>query len=259
MGRATRLTYLLLVGSFLLIIVSVYLLLSQARDLASSRERLDETNKVLAQRQAQLLVLTDALIATEDQAKTVDQVSAKVQSICSRQRSTNAEVRALCALSEWATSASGRFLAAYAGAAAQRASATSIDDWQAVRGEYAGLSSHLTADLDPGHQWAARIEEGIAYADYRLGKLDEASARADRAFQLDSRSAFVGLTRLKIACSRKEPKDRVAKLYSDQRRNLEESVRNPLPPMDKRYAGYELRSFDRDSEVRLICAYANLK
>jgi hypothetical protein len=258
MSRATRLTYLLLAGSFMLICVSAYLLLSQASDLASARAELDETNRDLAQRQAQLLVLTDALIASEDQAKMVEQVSGKVQSICSRQKDTNAEVRALCALSQWATSYSGRFLAAYAAAAGQRASATSPADWQTVRGEYAGLRGFLTPEVDPGHQWAARVEEGTAYSDYRLGRLKEASAAADRAFQLDRRSAFVGLTRLKIACSKKAPKDAIAKLYSDQRRLLEESVRNPIPPMDKRYAGYELSYFDRDAEVRVVCAYAKL-
>jgi len=258
MGRTNRLTYLLLGGSFLLICFSAYLLLSQASDLANARKKLDETNRLLAQRQAQLLVLSDALIAAQDQAAMVEGVAAPVQSICSRQRDTNAEVRALCALSEWTTDASGRFVITYAAAAAKRASATSPQDWAAVRTAYSDLKGSLTPQMDPGHQWAARVEEGMAYADYRLGRLGEAGAGAERAFQLDGRSAFVGLTRLKVACASNMSNVKVMQLYSEQRRALEESVKNPIPPMDKRYAGFELDYFDRDAEVRNACAYAKL-
>lgn len=71
MTRTTRLTYALLAGSFILICISVYVLLSQAQDLAKARKELDRTNRELAERQAQLLVVSDALIANQDQVDMV--------------------------------------------------------------------------------------------------------------------------------------------------------------------------------------------
>lgn len=258
MSGTTRLTYLLLAGSFVLICISVYVLLSQARDLASARDELRETNTELAQRRAQLQVLDEALHTAEDMATMRTGAATAINQICSRPVSANAEVKALCAQAQWATSAFGRFHAAYTGVAAKRAAASTDDDWKAVRSAYVGLKVQLSSEVDPGRLWAARVEEGAAYADYRLGDLVTAEASAQRAFLLDNRSAFVGLTRLKIACAKHRPAEEIAQLYSEQRRNLEESIASPVAPMDKKYAGYELRYFDRDSEVRLVCAYANL-
>jgi len=39
---------------------------------------------------------------------------------------------------------------------------------------------------------------------------------------------------------------------------LVDSAKNPIPPMNKRYAGYELGYFDHDEEMRDVCAYAKL-
>jgi methyl coenzyme M reductase alpha subunit len=258
MTGATRLTYLLLGGCAVLICVSAYLLLSQASALADSHAKLEATKLQLARRQAQLLVLTDALIATEDQAKQVDKVSGQVTTICTHQADTNAEIRALCALSQWATSSSGRFLAAYATAAGERANADSAADWAKVRAHYAALPALLTTETDPGQLWAARVMEGQAYSDFRLGKLADAAAEADRAYALDHRSAFVGLTRLKIACAKKASKDQVRRQFDTLKKDLEASAQTPVPPMDKTYAGYELGYFKRDAELRSVCAYVEL-
>lgn len=258
MSNETRWTYVLLGGCVILILISAYILFSQGRVLASAQQRLQSTKLELAQKQAQLLVLTDALVAVEDQAKSVDEVSGKVSIICSHQRETNEEVRALCALSEWATSSSGRFVTTYAGAAAERANASSPADWKKVRSEYAALLKLLTPEVDPGHLWKARVWEGLAYSDYRLGNLDQARVEAERAYGLDRRSAFAGLTRLKIGCSAKETNSRIRDQFAALKRDLQESARNPIPPMDKTYAGYELGYFDRDAELGTVCAYANL-
>ncbi len=258
MTRTTRLTYALLAGSFILICISVYVLLSQAQDLAKARKELDRTNRELAERQAQLLVVSDALIANQDQVDMVGRSTREVAKNCARPELLTAPMRALCAVNEWVSSSSGQFVPAYAQATVVRASAASPSDWNEVKSRYQALKSLLEPGVSGHDLWAARIEEGIAYSDYRLGNLNEASSGIERALLLDDRSAFVGLTRLKVGCARKLPKEEIAKLYSDHRRNLEESVKNPKPPMDKRYAGFERGYFDRDPEYRIVCAYAEL-
>lgn len=258
MSRLPELTDWLLAGSFVLILVGAYLLATQARDLVDARDHLKQTNQTLGQRQAQLLVLNDALVASNDQAKAVETVSHKVRTICSHQENKNLEVKALCQLSEWATGSSGEFVAAYAATAAERANAASASDWARVRDSYAALPALLAPGTDPGQLWAARVQEGIAYADYRRGNLGQAAGEADQALALDPRSAFAALTSLKIACAQAQPAGRIQALYAEQRQMLVESAKNPTAPMDKRYAGYELGYFDEDAELRDVCAYAKL-
>ena len=251
-------TYFLLAGSFILICISIYVLLSQANDLAKARAELDETTQELAQRRSQLQVLDEALQTAKDMASMGAGAAVAINQICSRPVGANAEIRALCAQAQWATSPFSRFHATYTAVAAKRAAASTEEDWTTVRSDYLNLKRQLSPEVDPGKLWAARIEEGIAYADVRLGNLDAAEASASRAFQLDKRSAFVGLTRLKIACAKHLPAAAIVQLYSEQRQNLEDSIANPVPPMDKKYAGYELAYFNRDPEVRRLCAYAQL-
>ena len=258
MSRMTRFTYLLLGGCALLICLSAYMLISQARALDAAREDLRETRLELARKQAQLLVVGDALTTNQDLAAMAGDASATVARACANQQSDGPQVRALCALSQWASGSFGRFLAAYAGVAAKRVAATSPGEWGQVAADYRALQPLLSRNDDPGQQWAARIAEGVAYADYRRGDLDQARAGAERAAQLDGRSAFVGLTRLKIACAQRRPEEQVRELYSRQRAALEESIENPAAGMDSKYARLELDYFDRDNELRVMCDYAGI-
>ena len=257
MTAETRWTYALLAASALLICLSGYMLLSQAQRLKAFQNSLQSTELELARKQAQLLVVSDALRTNVDAAAMRDQGSKVAAQVCSR-GDTTARERLLCAIVRSNSGAFARFLAAYAGVTAQRAAADDPADFATVRSAYEALRPQLSREVDPGRQWAARVEEGIAYSDYRAGNLDLAEQEANRAWTLDDRSAFVGLTRLKIACATRQPAERIRELHAAQRRLLEESIRNPRAGMDPTYARLELGYYSSDPELELACSYAKL-
>lgn len=257
MNGQTRWTYALLAASFLLICLSAYILVTQAERLRSFRKQLQSTELELARKQAQLLIVGDALRTNADAAEIRGRTSQLAGQVCARRDVTPRE-RLLCAIAQNNSGAFARFLAAYAGVTAQRASAGSATEFNAVKAAYEALRPLLSRDFDPGGQWAARVEEGAAYADYRAGNLELADRRVVEANRLDDRSAFVGLTRLKIACAKRLPAESVRRLHSAQRRLLEESVHSPRPGMDAAYARLELGYFKQDPELNVACAYAKL-
>ena len=258
MNRDARWTYALLAGSFLLICVSLYMLVSQGRQLQTARHNLEATERQLAQKLSQLFVVNDALVTNLHAVSMLNEAAQDVEEICAAQRPVSGPGRSLCTLAKLSHGTAGRFLAAYAQATALRASADSPSDFERVKAEYISLKPILTPDLDPGRQWAARIEEGIAYADYRLGKLDEAQQQVRTAAKLDDRSAFVSLTALKIACSKGASAKDIRQMYDAAHRSLEESVASPRPGMSKHYARLELGYFTQDPELQFICKYASL-
>lgn len=259
MTKTNRYTYLLLSGCILLIGLSAYMLITQARDLEAAREELGATRTELAQKQSQLLVVSDALMANRDLAGMMTDASDVVSQACSSGKSRADEVRSLCSVAQWMTSPFGRFLAAYAGVAADRVAADSPQDWENVRARYRQLETLLPRELDPGQQWAARIAEGAAYSDYRAGNLAEAQEQVSRAASLDGRSAFVGLTQIKIACASGASEEQVQRMFSEQMRRLEQSIADPAPGMNEKYARLELDYFTSDAELGQVCASADLR
>lgn len=258
MNRDTRWTYALLAGSFLLICLSAYMLLTQGRELRSARENLEATERRLAQKQSQLFVVNDALVTNLHAVEMLGQAARDVEEICAAQRPASGPGRSLCTLAKLSHGAAGRFLAAYARATALRASAESPSDFAAVKAEYIALRPILSPDLDPGRQWAARVEEGVAYADYRLGNLDQAQQQVGNAAEIDDRSAFVRLTALKIACAKGAPATDVRRMYTTALRSLEESVASPRRGMNQHYARLELGYFTQDPELQFVCKYVGL-
>ncbi len=258
MIRETRLTYVLLAASFVLILISAYMLLTQARQLTSVRENLQAAERQVAQKQAQLLVLNDALTTNVEAATMLGEASETVEEICAQQGPVAGPGRSLCTLARLTSGTYGRFLISYARVAAQRAAAENPSDFAALKSDYAKLRPLLSPQLDAGGQWSARIDEGLAYAEYRLGNLHQAQQQVKRAAARDDRSAFVWLTALKIACEKETPPAEVRRMHEAALQALQSSVAEPRRGMNERYARLELDYFREDPELKLVCEYAGL-
>lgn len=228
-----------------------------AEDIANGRAELASTR-------SQLMIASDAAIANRQLVEAAIGVANALRPRCVNPRTT-ADLN-ICSLLRTTptTPAYVEFLASYTDATAKRVRASSADDFASIENIYRDLvpKAEVLGNEGAAKQWLARAKEGIAYAQWRQGKLDEGAATIAQAAELDPASAFVGMTSLKIMCARKRPAGEVRKAYSDLSARLArlkaEAARSPFRAVAENAAledGY-LRA---DDSIDYFCGYAQLE
>jgi hypothetical protein len=272
MSWRTILSSILLIGS----VIGIILMIVYARDLrqtvtnqrsviaeqkgaiasheARFRQQQREADLDLARRQAQAAVLQDALVANEDVASGL----ARAASACPPPRERIGEewtttALNLCSLIDVTANSFTDFLGRYTSVTGQRSIAESPPAFQSLRLRYEALLAPANR-LPNRNPWLARVYEGIAYSNYRFGNLEGARAAIDRASQLNSGSALVELTALKIACAQGHSRAQVDERYASQLSRLRRTIREAASAGARIFAERELRYFRNDRERPLVCA-----
>ena len=224
-------------------------------DIDSNKKIIASQEHQIAAKTAQFAVVTDAIVASNDYAVDLSNGAINVCGKLPNNRFNNN----ICSLVRYTYDpAYLNFIQKYSDAAIARMNADSPEQFLQVERQYRGLMPAVDA-MRPSRakgEWRARLFEGIAYAALRQNKMDDASAAAATANQLDPRSAFVGLVALKVACSTGKPAGEINKQLADLRARLEQRVRAETGERAKRNAMLELRYLSEDRELLLRCAYA---
>lgn len=148
--------------------------------------------------------------------------------------------------------------------AATRSRTAMPKDYQATRQNYQALAQYLRAQESSSfrNEWLAIALEGIAYSQLKLNQPREASATISEAASLDPSSALVGITALKLRCVQGADTGTVRSEFSDLGRRLDQMMARTsrLPPdnIERRNARLERQLLEQDSELYLLCDYANL-
>ena len=142
------------------------------------------------------------------------------------------------------------------------------DGYGQVRRDYQTLYAAIRPDANHGPPWVdgyrARALEGVAYAELKQGSLAEAERTIARAARLDDGAAMVGVTALKIACSRNADATSVRNSLESLRQRLAArlaAVGRPEGRYDFRLrdARAERALPERDLELYRLCAYAGIE
>lgn len=234
MSLTTRFTYALIVGGFLLAMVSAYILVTNAQRLTSARQQLDDTNSQLARITAErdrvhaaarrmqsdmnlaragTIYLIDTMESSQDFL--ADQ-GRRVRLLCNQTAAGNRTAQepgvrsAGDGLNIGSRYNDGDFIRfcrvfweqadwrrASNAIAMRRAIAASNDEYEAIAAEYQRLLPNARADP----REAARMQEGLAYARLRLEQIDAARTAIREARRLAPDLALPAMTSLKIDCA----------------------------------------------------------
>jgi tetratricopeptide (TPR) repeat protein len=159
----------------------------------------------------------------------------------------------LCSLLSMRTDAFTDLLGRYLSLGGQRAAAESPDDFAQIGRAYASLLERARS-IGLAGEWQARMLEGIAYSEYRSGRLREAVNHVSEAIRLDPASPTAASTALKIACRGPMPATSVRQRYAESLNR----IRRPGPTDEPRAIDENVRDFAEDPELRLECADADL-
>lgn len=231
----TRFTYALIVGGFLLALVSAYILVTNAQRLTSARQQLDETNsqltRITAERdqvhaaahrmqsdmnlaRAGTMYLIDTMESSQDfladQGMRVrllcDQTSAGNRT--AQEQSVRSDGDGLNIGSRYDDADFINFCRVFweqadwrrasNAVAMRRATAASDDEYEAIAAEYQRLLPNARGDP----REAARMQEGLAYARLRLRQFDAATSAIREARRIAPDLALPAMTALKIDCAR---------------------------------------------------------
>lgn len=233
-----RLTVLTLAICLMLILLGVYLVVTQGRDLTAARAELARTKQETAVRNSGLMYLNASIRETNHFFANVKNL---LLSVCPR--AEGAQRRQPCdQLGQQAD-----IIAVFSLAASNRAAAQTREQYREVAGNYAQALRFLESypDFPDRDRLRAFAHEGMAYARYRQHDLAAAAAAIREARRFNPASLLVGLTEIKIHCAeRTDPQNVRAKLNA---------LRNGEPSD----GGEErARVVDQDMELRLVCAYA---
>ncbi|HMH65429.1 MAG TPA: hypothetical protein VK515_07570 [Rhizomicrobium sp.] len=248
---------------WVLILVSVGIALFVWSQLSLFRKQAEDLARKSATANAQLLVIRDTMIANRD---FFSDFRESMKAVCG---SPTAALQTACRNlnPQWTA-----FLDAYTQAAIDRAMAQKPEDFLSVEKSYRStlpLLKEAVADSDAGSSWKARVLEGIAYAQLKeaAGNPDTAAFKNAEsgivaAAGLDKKSAFVGITALKIACTKKTDAAAVNAQFLDLKTRLTDEVNRVGKLKDailgQRNASLELQYLQQDSELYYLCRYANL-
>lgn len=253
-SRETKLTYALLLGAFLLVLVGAYLIITQVRDLTSARRELSETRAELAAAQADQLYVQDATYGAMDFLN-----DTPLGLLCTR-RPNDALVQGLCRSQTNYTAILKSF------SAATRARATVPRDYGRTLQSYRDFVGLLESQPpSPSRSaWLARALEGVAYSQLKLGRPGEAEATIKEALSLDPNSGMVALTALKTACVQRAPPAAVREQLATFRRRLDERVASiandpRMGEVARRSTRLERDLLEQDEELYFVCSFANLE
>jgi hypothetical protein len=155
-------------------------------------------------------------------------------------------------------------------AATLRSEAQNLDDFGEVADAFQRFEEVVNRrrGSSENSRWLARAREGVAYARYRQGRLDEAERIIRLASQLRARPAFVGLTRLKVMCAQRAEPARVQAELTEMRDYFRNEAvrlsgaleRNNSEAMQRvvRDAREDAVLIERDEELFIQCAYTNI-
>ena len=143
-----------------------------------------------------------------------------------------------------------------------RMSAPLNDDYKEMRQRYMALVAVVEKEPESDWQkgWLALAKEGVAYAEMKLGRLEEAERFIEEADRLNPNDASVGATALKLQCVRHAPKQEVAANFATVSRRLKDRIDSTNAATELgRNARLELKFFALDGELYQLCDYADLQ
>lgn len=218
-----RLTALTLTLSFMLIAISIYLVVTQGRDLTEARRE-------IALRNAGVLYLNQSLSET---TRFFAGLKDLVKTVC--QSDAGGTDRRLCQT----VAGHADLLRSLNSAALSRAASVSADDFGETERHYReALQLAERGAVSERARWIGYAREGIAYAHYRRGNLDAAAAAIRQAQQADPTLLVAALTDLKIRCARNEDPD---------------TLRAALAAWGQRLRSESNEALRHDQELALLC------
>lgn len=229
---------------------------AQNREIARNREIIESQRRQIAGFKSSDLYLMDALIGTSD---FMSRFAAGYEQIKGRPTSTQ------MLQTVYYQGAGAALLSRLNEAAFARKQARSPDDQRRVEQLYQAVATETAGRLGgiENDGWAARAQEGVAYARLQRGDLAAADAAIREATRLDPHAAVVGTTRLKIACARRDPPEAIRADLARLRAVLDGEVartRSIADPTDivPRNARLERDYVEKDDELFLLCEAAGI-
>ena len=220
---------------------------TQQREIQQRDAALAAVDATIAQRKSQLLVAQDAFVANSD-------VLNQASDTCKSAQPSTQAYNICSALGVYWM----KFVQPYNAAVSSRTSAT---DFSKVEEAYRDVVPTF-GESNASDDWKARVLEGIAYAQFRQGKLQAARGQIDMALRLDPGSAFVNATALKIACANRAPASAIRESDKAVRdrldKNYQVALHNSGATTQQRDTQLEKLYFDSDTELLNVCGYAGL-